>query len=62
MPVFFFIDPEFEKDPFLTNVDSIILSYTFFKTGDEKVEEPIEPQKKLIVAEVSSNPAIIIPK
>ena len=37
MPVFFFIDPAFEKDPYLTNVNTITLSYTFFKTGDEKV-------------------------
>jgi cytochrome c oxidase assembly protein Cox11 len=41
MPVFFFIDPAFEKDPYLTNVDTITLSYTFFKTGDEKVELPV---------------------
>jgi cytochrome c oxidase assembly protein subunit 11 len=39
MPVFFFIDPEFESDPAMRNVSSIVLSYTFFKTGEEDVVE-----------------------
>lgn len=38
MPVFFFIDPEFAEDPAMNNCHSITLSYTFFKTGDEKPE------------------------
>jgi cytochrome c oxidase assembly protein Cox11 len=29
--VFFFIDPDFEKDPRMHGVDEIILSYTFFE-------------------------------
>ena len=40
MPVFFFIDPEMLNDPSLCNVNNIILSYTFFKTGEETVEIP----------------------
>eukprot|EP01035_Chromulina_nebulosa_P020971 gene20971-27176_t len=32
MPVFFFIDPEFVKDPAMQSVTAITLSYTFFKT------------------------------
>ncbi|XP_059094609.1 cytochrome c oxidase assembly protein COX11, mitochondrial-like [Tigriopus californicus] len=32
MPVFFYIDPDFDSDPFLENVDSIVLSYTFFES------------------------------
>jgi cytochrome c oxidase assembly protein subunit 11 len=36
MPVFFFIDPEFCKDPAMASVQNITLSYTFFKTGDER--------------------------
>ena len=32
MPVFFYIDPEFVEDPFLENVDTIFLSYTFFES------------------------------
>ena len=35
MPVFFFIDPEFADDWAMDGVISIVLSYTFFKTGTE---------------------------
>lgn len=31
MPILFFIDSEFEKDPRMRDVDTIILSYTFFR-------------------------------
>ncbi|XP_073837564.1 cytochrome c oxidase copper chaperone COX11 [Musca autumnalis] len=34
MPVFFYIDPEYVKDPKLENVDSITLSYTFFEARE----------------------------
>jgi cytochrome c oxidase assembly protein subunit 11 len=36
MPVLFFIDPDILKDPTMENTSNITLSYTFFKTGDEK--------------------------
>lgn len=32
MPVFFYIDPEFLKDPTMRNIDTITLNYTFFST------------------------------
>lgn len=32
MPVFFFIDPEFAKDPAMNSIDDIVLHYSFFKT------------------------------
>ncbi|XP_020526768.1 cytochrome c oxidase assembly protein COX11, mitochondrial isoform X3 [Amborella trichopoda] len=35
MPVFFYIDPEFETDPKMASVNNLILSYTFFKIGEE---------------------------
>jgi cytochrome c oxidase assembly protein subunit 11 len=34
MPVFFFIDPSFLDDRKMDLVDSITLSYTFFKAGE----------------------------
>ncbi|KAI8801670.1 cytochrome c oxidase assembly protein CtaG/Cox11-domain-containing protein [Cladochytrium replicatum] len=32
MPVFFYIDPEFLEDPWMSDVNEITLSYTFFKS------------------------------
>jgi cytochrome c oxidase assembly protein subunit 11 len=41
MPVFFYIDPEFENDSRMDYVDEIVLSYTFFEsTKDEKILQP----------------------
>ncbi|XP_061667306.1 cytochrome c oxidase assembly protein COX11, mitochondrial isoform X3 [Syngnathoides biaculeatus] len=34
MPVFFYIDPEFDVDPRMARVDTITLSYTFFEAKD----------------------------
>ena len=39
MPVFFFIDPDFLKDKNMNAVDTITLSYTFFKAGDSDAPE-----------------------
>ncbi|KAF3444272.1 hypothetical protein FNV43_RR13962 [Rhamnella rubrinervis] len=35
MPVFFYIDPEFETDSRMDGINNIILSYTFFKVSEE---------------------------
>ena len=35
MPVFFYIDPDFMDDPYIDRVNSITLSYTFFKTDED---------------------------
>ncbi|KAL3527419.1 hypothetical protein ACH5RR_012075 [Cinchona calisaya] len=35
MPVFFYIDPEFETDPRMDGINNVILSYTFFKVPEE---------------------------
>jgi cytochrome c oxidase assembly protein subunit 11 len=36
MPVFFFIDPEFDRDPAMADVREIVLSYTFFNASHEQ--------------------------
>jgi cytochrome c oxidase assembly protein subunit 11 len=36
MPVSFFIDPAMEDDPNLQDVDTITLSYTFYRIESEK--------------------------
>jgi cytochrome c oxidase assembly protein subunit 11 len=40
MPVFFYIDKEILKDPAMEHVNSITLSYTFFKTGEDGDDAP----------------------
>ncbi|ONK75325.1 uncharacterized protein A4U43_C03F15670 [Asparagus officinalis] len=35
MPVFFYIDPEFETDPKMDGINNLILSYTFFKVNED---------------------------
>lgn len=35
MPVFFYIDPEFETDPKMDGINNLILSYTFFKVSKD---------------------------
>ena len=37
MPVFFYIDPEFADDPWMKDVDTITLSYTFFRAKNGKM-------------------------
>lgn len=34
MPVFFYIDPEFDSDPRMARIDTITLSYTFFEAKE----------------------------
>lgn len=34
-PVSFFVDPEFAKDPYMDDVDTITLSYTFYESDEE---------------------------
>lgn len=34
MPVFFYIDPEFLQDRKMRNINTMTLSYTFFKAAD----------------------------
>ena len=44
MPVFFFIDPDFAKDPAMRNIDDVVLNYAFFKASykdGELVPSPV---------------------
>lgn len=42
MPVFFYIDPEFNDDPALAKVETITLSYTFFEAKEgEQISLPL---------------------
>ena len=42
MPVFFYIDPELATDRRLRGVSSLTLSYTFFRSGDQRIPEAPE--------------------
>lgn len=45
MPVFFFIDPDFAKDPAMKNIDDVVLNYAFFKASyDDGELAPIAVQ------------------
>ena len=61
--VFFFIDPEITEDPRMAGLSELALGYTFFKTGEEDLEEDPNanasiPQKpgKIADSEVSTVP------
>lgn len=41
MQVFFFIDPEFATDPKMKGINSLILSYTFFKVEEAPQKETV---------------------
>ena len=34
MPVFFYIDPEIDEDIYVEDLDTLILSYTFFEAKE----------------------------
>ncbi|KAK9463024.1 cytochrome c oxidase assembly protein CtaG/Cox11-domain-containing protein [Lipomyces oligophaga] len=55
MPIFFFIDPDFDNDPLMKHIQSVVLSYTFFraKTGPiGKTEQvPVTQVRVPVIAE-----------
>uniref|UniRef100_A0A0N5AKM9 Cytochrome c oxidase assembly protein COX11, mitochondrial n=1 Tax=Syphacia muris TaxID=451379 RepID=A0A0N5AKM9_9BILA len=45
LPVFFYIDPEYVNDPQLENMNTVMLSYTFYESKDDLVlPNPFEPK------------------
>lgn len=40
LPVFFFLDPEFDSDPDLMLTDEVVLHYTFFKAKEARMNIP----------------------
>jgi len=47
MPVSFFVDPAIAEDPGVRDVGTITLSYTFFRTEDEKRAAATAPEPQL---------------
>lgn len=41
MPLFFFIDPEFSRDPAMRNIDDVVLHYTFFRAKHDEQHEKL---------------------
>lgn len=59
MPLFFFIDPEFARDPAMRNIDDVVLHYTFFRAKhDEQHDQLFGDQNK---AETMSSPVSTAP-
>uniref|UniRef100_A0A0R3WUX8 Ku protein n=1 Tax=Hydatigena taeniaeformis TaxID=6205 RepID=A0A0R3WUX8_HYDTA len=40
LPVFFYLDPAFDEDPYLMRTNRLILHYTFFEAKKEKMMVP----------------------
>lgn len=41
MPLFFFIDPEFSRDPAMRNIEDVVLHYTFFRAKHDEQHEKL---------------------
>lgn len=41
MPLFFFIDPEFARDPAMRNIEDVVLHYTFFRAKHDEAHHDL---------------------
>ncbi|KAI5953036.1 COX11 [Candida theae] len=48
MPVFFFIDPDFAKDPNMRGIDDVVLHYSFFKAAYSEGELSAVPSSRKV--------------
>lgn len=54
LPVFFYIDPDYVKDPELEYTDNLILSYTFFESKPDLVlPDPFDPNNTSTMERIS---------
>ncbi len=61
MPVFFYVDPDIEKDKNCEDVHDITLGYTFFRmnSDDEEEERKMEELRKIHKIEMEKTQQII---
>ncbi|KAK9474245.1 cytochrome c oxidase assembly protein CtaG/Cox11-domain-containing protein [Dipodascopsis tothii] len=55
MPIFFFIDPDFDDDPLMRNVNEVVLNYTFFKAryNEHGILQPVQAKDEFVMADSS---------
>lgn len=53
MPVYFYVDPSIADDPNLDDVTEITLSYTFFETDSDQLDDAVEEYYRQIEQETS---------
>uniref|UniRef100_A0A7S3D2Y2 Uncharacterized protein n=1 Tax=Palpitomonas bilix TaxID=652834 RepID=A0A7S3D2Y2_9EUKA len=56
MPVFFFIDKEFENDPSMDDVSTVTLNYTFFLASDTESIAESQRQGAILMANIEAIP------
>lgn len=54
MPLFFFIDPEFSRDPAMRNIDDVVLHYTFFRAKHDQQHEQLFGNQSKASEEIST--------
>ena len=59
MPVYFYVDPAMAEDRNLDDIAEITLSYTFFETDSERLDEAVEEYYRQIEAGTSDETAML---